>query len=70
MTLDPAARRAEPARGGQHSFIEDLPKAEQAVAQQATLTTEEIVRLARNAFDIAWLPEPARQSMIAKAFTR
>jgi adenosine deaminase len=42
----------------------------QAVSQQASLTTEEIVRLTRNAFDIAWLPEPARQSMIAKAFTR
>jgi Adenosine deaminase len=26
MTLDPAARRAEPARGGQHPFIGDLPK--------------------------------------------
>jgi adenosine deaminase len=35
----------------------------QAIAQQATLTSEEIVRLTRNAFDIAWLPEPARQSL-------
>jgi adenosine deaminase len=132
MTMDPAARRAEPARGGQHSFItfiEDLPKAElhlhlegtlepaliarlhhdkigltvcpisnrcvtdglkaaeltrmlqhelkatvnsddpayfggyltenlQAAVQQPTLTTEDTLRLTRNAFDIAWLPQP------------
>jgi len=37
-----------------------------ALADEAKLTAADVTRLARNAFEIAWLPERAREAFLAE----